>query len=169
VSRLTKVRADPCWPALRQCSRVHDSEDFRELETSFDTVLMINVLEHVPNEQVALRTFGLLSHTAGHAVILVPRDPGFHGSLDAVLGPRERYTKASFRESLERAGLRVGQLFSFNRCSVPGCWISGKLLGKKTFSKPQLKRLDTAMPMLKRIEKLWPWQGLSLIAVAVKE
>ena len=66
-------------------------------------------------------------------------------------------------------GFRVEELFDFNRCSVPGWWLNGKLLRKKTFSKVQLKALNTAVPLLKRIDTLWPWQGLSLIAVAVKD
>jgi len=28
--------------------------------------------------------------------------------------------------------------------------------------------LNTAVPLLKRIDRLWPWNGLSWIAVAVK-
>jgi SAM-dependent methyltransferase len=144
-------------------------EHFQKLEGSFDTVLMINVLDRVPDEQVALRNVWSCLAPGGHAVILVPCHPGLYGSLDEVLGHRERYTNGSFQQALEKAGFRVERVFDFNRCSVPGWWLNGKLLGKKTFSKLQLKLLDTAMPMLKHIDKVWPWQGLSLIAVAVKE
>jgi hypothetical protein len=59
-------------------------------------------------------------------------------------------------------------MFDFNRCSVPGWWLNGTILKKKSFSKVQLKVLNTAVPLLKRIDRIWPWNGLSWIAVAVK-
>ena len=143
-------------------------EDFKGLEGQFDTVLMINVLEHLPNEQVALRNIYSALAPGGRAVILVPRGPSLYGSLDDVLGHRERYTSASLRSGLEQSGFRVETLFDFNRCSVPGWWFNSRILKKKSFSRVQLKILNTAIPLLKRIDPLWPWQGLSLIAVATK-
>lgn len=145
-----------------------NSEHFAGLNEQFDTVLMINVLEHVPDEQLALKNVWSALAPGGRAVILVPCHPALYGSLDQVLGHRERYTAASLRSGLERAGFRVENLFDFNRCSVPGWWVNGSVLRKKTFSKLQLKVLNTVMPVLKKVDRLWPWQGLSLIAVAVK-
>jgi glycosyltransferase involved in cell wall biosynthesis len=142
--------------------------DFRGLEGQFDTVLMINVLEHVPDEQAALRNICSALAPGGRAVILVPRSPSLYGSLDQVLGHRERYTASSLRSGLERSGFRVETLLDFNRCSVPGWWFNSRILKKKSFSRVQLKLLNTAIPLLKRVDHLWPWQGLSLIAVATK-
>lgn len=144
-------------------------EDFCSLNARFDTVLMINVLEHVPDEQIALKNVYSALAPGGRAVILVPAHPGLFGTLDDALGHRERYTRDSFHRSLERAGFRVEKMFSFNRCSVPGWWLNGRVMKKKTFSKPQLKLLNTIVPVLKRIDRLWPWSGLSWIAVAVKD
>lgn len=145
------------------------SEHFAGLESQFDTVMMINVLEHVPDEQTALRNVYSALAPGGRAVILVPSRPSLYGSLDHVLGHRERYTEASLRQGLESAGFRIEKIFDFNRCSVPGWWLNGTVLKKKTFSKVQLKILNTAVPLLKRIDWLWPWKGLSWIAVAVKD
>jgi glycosyltransferase involved in cell wall biosynthesis len=147
---------------------VDRAEHFSGLDNQFDTVLMINVLEHVPQEQVALKNIYTALQPGGRAIILVPSHPALYGTLDEVLGHRERYTQASLRRSLERAGFYVERLFDFNRCSVPGWWLNGTILKKKTFSKVQLKVLNTAVPLLKRIDRLWPWNGLSWIAVAVK-
>ena len=144
-------------------------EHFRNLGGAFDTVLMINVLEHVPDEEIALKNVWSALAPGGRAVILVPCHPSLYGSLDVVLGHRERYTKSSLQHALERVGFRLEELFDFNRCSVPGWWVNGKLLRKKTFSKPQLKILDSAMPVLKRVDRFLPWQGLSMIAVAVRD
>jgi glycosyltransferase involved in cell wall biosynthesis len=143
--------------------------DFAGLEEKFDTALMINVLEHVPDEQVALRNIYSSLMPGGRAVILVPQHPALFGTLDQALYHRERYTRKSLREGLERAGFSVEQIFDFNRFSVPGWWLNGKVLRRKTFSRVQLKVLQMTMPLLRRLDGILPWGGLSLIAVAVKD
>jgi len=143
--------------------------DFAGLDGKFDTVLMINVLEHVPDEQVALDNIRSSLAAGGRAVILVPQHPALYGTLDHALDHRERYTRKSLQEGLERAGFRVEKVFDFNRFSVPGWWFNGKVLRRRTFSRVQLKVLQMTMPMLRRLDRILPWGGLSLIAVAVKD
>jgi glycosyltransferase involved in cell wall biosynthesis len=146
-----------------------ESDDFEALEEKFDTALMINVLEHVPDEHVALRNLWSALQPGGRAVILVPQHPAIYGTLDKVLHHRERYTEAKLRSALTKAQFSVENIFDFNRVSVPGWWLSGRVLRRKTFSRVQLKILDLLMPILSRIDRMWPWKGLSLIAVAVKD
>jgi glycosyltransferase involved in cell wall biosynthesis len=146
-----------------------EPEDFAGLEEKFDTVLMINVLEHVSNEERALKNiFGALA-PGGRAIILVPQHPRIYGTLDEVLQHRERYTRQKLQESMTRAGFRIERLFDFNSVSVPGWWLNGRLLKRNRFSRVQLKSLDMLMPLLSKIDRIWPWSGLSLIAVGVKE
>lgn len=142
--------------------------NFAGLEEKFDTVLMINVLEHVPDEQTALGNIRSALMSSGRAVILVPQDPALYGTLDRALDHRERYTRESLQQGLERAGFQVERIFDFNRFSVPGWWLSGKVLRRKTFSRVQLKVLQMSMPVLRRLDRILPWGGLSLIAVAIK-
>ena len=142
--------------------------DFVGIEGKFDTVLMVNVLEHVPNEQVTLENIHSSLMPGGRAVILVPQHPAIYGTLDHALDHRERYTPKSLRQGLERAGFQVERIFDFNRFSVPGWWFNGKVLKRKTFSQVQLKVLQMLMPILRRLDPVLPWGGLSLIAVATK-
>jgi hypothetical protein len=90
------------------------------------------------------------------------------GTLDAALGHLRRYQPGPLREALTAAGFEVERVFDFNRVSVPGWWLNGRVLRRRKFSRLQLKLLDTAMPLLRRLDRLWPWKGLSLIAVGVK-
>lgn len=143
--------------------------DFAGLENKFDTALMINVLEHVPDEQVALKNLRSALMPGGRAVILVPQHPALYGTLDRALDHRERYTRQSLQAGLERAGFRVERIFDFNRFSVPGWWWNGKIMQRKTFSRAQLKLLQMSMPVLRRLDGILPWGGLSLIAIAVKD
>jgi glycosyltransferase involved in cell wall biosynthesis len=143
-------------------------EDFAELEEQFDTVLMVNVLEHVSDPNTALQNIRSVLECGGRAVILVPQHPGLYGTLDTVLGHRERYTAKRLTDDLTENGFQVETVFDFNRCSVPGWWVNGKVLRRTAFSKVQLKLVNTALPILKHIDRSLPWSGLSLIAVARK-
>jgi glycosyltransferase involved in cell wall biosynthesis len=144
-------------------------DDFRGLESQFDTVVMLNVLEHLADEQQALRNVWSALEPGGKAIVLVPQHPGLYGTLDQALEHKKRYTRKDFERALTEAGFRVERIFDFNRFSVPGWWLNGKVLRRKRFSRSQLKITDTFMPVLKRIEGIWPWSGLSVIGIAVKD
>jgi len=146
-----------------------ETEHFNGLEQQFDTALMINVLEHVADEKMALRNLWSAIERGGRAVILVPQHPKLFGTLDEVLQHRERYTAVKLECALTEAGFRVERIFDFNRASVPGWWLNGKLLRRTRFSRLQLKVFDMAIPILKRIDRVWPWKGLSLIGVGIKD
>ena len=142
---------------------------FHDLEQQFDTVLMLNVLEHVPDAHKALCHLWSALEPGGRAIILVPQHPALYGTLDTALEHRERYTEAGLRQALTAAGFRIETVFDFNRFSAPGWWLNGKILRRKKFSRVQLKIIDTLMPILKRMDRILPWSGISLIGIGVKE
>ncbi len=144
-------------------------DDFTPLAGQFDTALMVNVLEHVPDPLVALRNLHGALMPGGRAVILVPQHPALYGSLDEVLEHRERYTPAKLRSDLESAGFRVESMRDFNRTSVPSWFLNGRILKRTGFSRVQLKILELLMPAIRRCDRVWPWGGMSLIGVGVKE
>jgi hypothetical protein len=63
----------------------------------------------------------------------------------------------------------VETIFDFNRFAVPAWWFNGKVRKQKTFSRIQLKFLDTFMPVFKEVDKIIPWSGQSIIGVGVKK
>jgi glycosyltransferase involved in cell wall biosynthesis len=144
-------------------------DHFRGLENQFDTVIMLNVLEHLADPHKSLCNLWSALEPGGKAIILVPQHPTLYGSLDSALDHKQRYTPEKLRQSLLDAGFDVERVFDFNRFSVPGWFLNGKLLRRRRFSRVQLKLVDTMMPVLKRIDRVWPWNGLSIIAIAVKE
>lgn len=143
--------------------------DYRGLEGQFDTVIMLNVLEHVPDPHEALRSLHSALAPGGRAIILVPQHPALYGTLDEALEHRERYTENQLKEALTAAGFRVEKTFDFNRFAVPGWWWHGKIFRLRKFSRIQIKLIETAMPLLRRIDHLLPWKGLSVIGIGVKD
>jgi SAM-dependent methyltransferase len=146
-----------------------ESAHFVGLEEKFDTVLMINVLERSVDEEAALRNARSALRPGGRVVVLVPQHPKFYGTLDKALHRRKRYTRSQLEHTLTESGFSVESMCDFARMLVPGWWLNGKLLKRKRFSRVQLKALDTVMPALSKIDRLWPWGGLSIIGVAVKD
>ncbi len=148
---------------------VEKQEHFEGLERKFDTALIVNVLEHVTDEGLAMRNLWSALETGGRALFVVPQHPALYGTMDEALHYRERYTTAKLELALMEAGFRVEEIFDFNRFSAPLWWLNGKLLRRKRFSRIQLKMLDIVMPILSRIDRVWPWSGLSIIGVGVKD
>jgi 2-polyprenyl-3-methyl-5-hydroxy-6-metoxy-1,4-benzoquinol methylase len=60
--------------------------DFLEFKDGFDTVVCLNVLEHVPDDRTALQNILSSLEPGGRAIILVPEGMSVYGTLDKVLG-----------------------------------------------------------------------------------
>lgn len=143
--------------------------DFYGLEEQFDTVLAVNALEHASDETSALRNIRSALVPGGRVIVLAPQNPDLYGTLDEALDRRKRYTAAEMEQSLAESGFRIEKMFDFNRISVPGWVLKSKLLRSRKFSRQQLKALDMMIPVFKRIDRFWPWSGLSIVAIGVKE
>jgi glycosyltransferase involved in cell wall biosynthesis len=140
--------------------------DFAGLAGAYDTVVCLNVLEHLADEDAALANIRGALESGGRALILVPQGPALHGTLDDALGHVRRYTRATLRASLERNGFELCELFDFNRVTTPGWWWNGKVLRRRHFSRVQLKLLNLNVWWIRRLDRFLPWSGTSLIAVA---
>jgi glycosyltransferase involved in cell wall biosynthesis len=157
-------RARP-YVDVRKCD-LGDARDFEAISGRFDTVVCLNVLEHVADEAAALANIRTALEPGGRAVILVPQGPGVYGTLDEVLGHERRYTKASLRAALEKAGFEVEKLFDFNRATTLPWWFNGRVLRRKHFGRVQLKLVNHTTWLLRPLDRVLPWMGTSLIAVA---
>jgi 2-polyprenyl-3-methyl-5-hydroxy-6-metoxy-1,4-benzoquinol methylase len=156
-------------PGIRigACDLRH-SADFAALGETFDTVVCLNVLEHVENDLLGLENIRSALEPGGRAVILVPQDESVYGSLDKVLGHWRRYSTAGLQTRMEQAGFHVEQVFEFNRISRPGWYIGGRLLKRETLGAFPLRLFDLLVPVWKRIDRALPWPAVSIIAVGVK-
>jgi len=146
-----------------------DAEDFSGLNEQFDTVLAVNLLDRVSDTKTALDNIRGALKPGGRVVVFVPNNPALYGKLDQALQRRQRYSRSSLEQLLSDNGFRLERLYDFNRLSVPGWWLNCKLLRKKRISRVQLKTADLTMAILSRIDRVWPWQGLSIVAVGVKD
>jgi len=134
----------------------------------FDTVVCLNVVEHMEDDVAALRNLSGLLEEGGRAIVLVPHGPGLYGSLDQVLGHFRRYTREQLTAAGEQAGFQTCQVLAFNRMGAPAWWINGKLLRRRTFGLSQIKMLNLLVPLGRKLDRWLPVPPLSLIAVFEK-
>ena len=134
----------------------------------FDTVVCLNVIEHVKDDVAALRNIQGVLEEGGQAIVLVPQGPRLYGSLDQVLGHYRRYTREQLVASGEQVGFRVKEVLSFNRVGTLAWWLNGRILRRKIFGLWQIKMLNCLVPLFRTLEQLIPLPPLSLIAIFEK-
>ncbi|MCX7809021.1 MAG: class I SAM-dependent methyltransferase, partial [Deltaproteobacteria bacterium] len=67
-----------------------------------DTVVCINVLEHIQDDEKALAAVGASLDDHGRLLLLVPAHPWLYGSVDEGVGHCRRYTKNELIHKLSR-------------------------------------------------------------------
>jgi glycosyltransferase involved in cell wall biosynthesis len=134
----------------------------------FDTVICLNVVEHLSDDLTALNNFREVLEDHGRAIVLVPCGPWLFGSLDEVLGHHRRYSRKQLTELVERAGFRLESILEFNRIGVIAWWLNARLLRRRTFGFWQIKLLNALTPVFRVLDDFLPLPPLSLIAVISK-
>lgn len=173
--RITASEADPRrLDQLRSRFAGHPLVTVRELTVPIDedgdysAVVAYNVLEHIPDDVAAVRSFARLSRPGGAVVLFVPAFPIAMSDLDRRIGHQRRYRRADLRRVLEEAGLDVERLHYVNAVGL-FAWIVGmRLLRMAPRSGPVLSTWDRfVIPAMRRVESRWrPPFGQSLLAVA---
>ena len=103
--------------------------DFQTLdERDFDSITMINVLEHIEDDVGALRDLARLLRPGGRIVIYVPALNWLYSDFDRRIGHYRRYSQWRMRELTASAGLRVVDMRYVNALAIPG-WALLSLTG----------------------------------------
>jgi SAM-dependent methyltransferase len=148
----------PC--TLEQCPNENLEAD------SFDTVVCLNVLEHIADDLDALRRMRALCRVGGRVVILVPALMGLYGSLDHSFGHYRRYGRRGLRRLFEQAGLRVVWSSYMNAIGVIGWLWEGRVLRRRNISTQSAKTFNRMVPFVDAFERVFrPPFGQSVIAV----
>src|SRR5579864_4723291 len=144
-----------------------DAESF-PVGQNFDTVVCLNVVEHVPDDVGALRNIFNALDEGGRSVILVPCGPAIYGSLDEVLGHCRRYTRDQLVGVAQQAGFHVERVLKFNRPGAVAWWFNGRILRRRTFGLGQIRMLNILTPVFRLLDSWLPLPPLSIIAILQK-
>ncbi len=163
-------RRNPSLAAVELCALDAGDANLARLgPESFDTVVCLNVLEHVENDTQALASFHRLLRPGGHLTLLVPAFPALFGTLD-LNGPHfRRYTRRGLEALLSEQQFELVRMQYFNLFGIPGWWFYGKILRRPILPAGGLGLYERLMPLFRRVEE-WTRSpvGLSIIAIARK-
>ena len=136
----------------------------------FDTVIALNILEHVRDDAKAVANMVNLLQPGGRLVILVPAMPVLYGSMDKAYGHFRRYSPRMLRALFCRQPVRVRKLWSMNLPGVFAWFLDGRLLGRTELTDRQTHCFDAMVPFIAMVERLArPPLGLSLVAVVERQ
>lgn len=135
----------------------------------FDTVVCLNVLEHLKDDVAALGAFHAVLPPGGTLVLLVPAHGWLFGSLDRADGHYRRYSRRTLARRVQEAGFRVVELRWLNLAGIAGWLLNGKILKRTFVPEAQYAAYDRIVPLLRAIEARVPAPiGLSLLCIGSK-
>ena len=149
-----------------------ESPEFRDLKRyAIDSIVCLNVLEHIENHELVLRQMWELLPPGGRVVLMVPAFESLYGEIDAKLGHYRRYTRTSLAAVAESAGFGIRRLKYMNFIGFFGWWANAKIFKRSENSARQIAFFDSyVVPLQSRLEQwISPPVGQSLIATLEKK
>src|SRR5512143_2226051 len=131
-----------------------------------DSIVCLNVLEHIEDDRATPRDFASVLPEGGHLALLVPAMPALYGTLDEHLNHYRRYALEELRAKVTEAGFAVETLRYLNRPGVFGWWLNSRVLKRKVLPSRQLAAFRWLQPLLRLEEKKPPAFGMSLLVLA---
>ena len=138
-------------------------------ENYFDYLLCFDVLEHLEDDELALKNINQLmkQNHSRFLLIKVPALPGIYGQNDAAIGHYRRYTIPSLKSVLSRSLFQVHSIRYQNIVGVIPWYVIGTVLKRKlAVSNGEGKIFERLVPFLQWIEGIIPPPlGLSICCI----
>lgn len=153
------------------CQDILDPSIFRLGRSTFDTILCLDVLEHLENDEKALQHCHGLLAPGGHLLLKVPAHPWLYGTMDRASGHFRRYAKSAIMHLALTTRFRVVSIAAMNPLAILPWWFKGRVLKRevnfsRTFSLEAMHRINRCIPLLSHFDRVWPFPlGLSLVVV----
>jgi SAM-dependent methyltransferase len=175
--RLVVTDSDPfCVWSLRERLGDRPEVEVRALDLQgeatigapVESVVAINVLEHLEDDEHALAAMRSVVLPGGRVLLLVPGYPALYGEFDLAVGHLRRYTPAALRHAVEAAGLHVEVLRPVNLLGGLAWWAAVRMGGRARPTPTLVKLYDRVIvPLVRASERRFdPPFGQSVICVA---
>ncbi|HEX3768593.1 MAG TPA: class I SAM-dependent methyltransferase [Puia sp.] len=140
-----------------------------DLLEKFDTVIALNVIEHIENDSLAIQNAKSLLRRNGKLVILVPAGQSLYNTLDKELGHYKRYSKTGLKNLLRTAGFEISYCSYFNAAGILGWWLSGTVFHDKVITSSKLHLFNQLVPVFRILDWfITPVTGVSVISAGIK-
>jgi SAM-dependent methyltransferase len=141
-----------------------------EVDPPVSTVVAINVLEHIEDDEGALRALAGAVEPGGRLVIWVPGYQQLYGDFDRKVGHVRRYTPRSLRAAFVGAALQPELVKPVNLLGGVAWWLTVRRGGVGS-PRPGLVRVydRVVVPMTRALEsRVTPPFGQSVLGVATR-
>lgn len=135
---------------------------------SYDTVVLLNVLEHIPDDHQALHDIHNALAPGGTLILWVPAFEALYGDFDRRIGHYRRYRRDDLAAAVRKVGFQTVNARYTNMPGFFAWWLVVRLLGKA----PTVGRLTViydrvVVPVVRRVERvIRPPFGQSVMVVA---
>jgi 2-polyprenyl-3-methyl-5-hydroxy-6-metoxy-1,4-benzoquinol methylase len=120
-----------------------------------DSILCLNVLEHIEDDVTALRWAREVVQPGGSLALIVPAHQVLFGRMDAEAGHFRRYTRRSLARVLTQAGWEITRLRYLNLLGAAGWWYHNRWRTNVGLADDQLNRqmrgVDRWLPRIARV------------------
>lgn len=134
----------------------------------YESIVLVNVLEHIPDDEGALREAKEILEPGGRIIIFVPAFEQLYSDFDRKIGHMRRYRKSHLVEVVDRAGLHVVEARYVNAIGALAWWAMATKLGQTPTQAWSSHLFDKiGVPMVRRMESgRAPRFGQSVFLVA---
>jgi SAM-dependent methyltransferase len=141
---------------------------YAELFEKFDSIFCLNVVEHIENDDLAIKNMMKLLKANGTLTVLVPAYQSLYNGFDVTLEHFRRYNEKRLTNLMSKYGL-IQKSFYFNAVGILGWWTSGQLFKNTTIPEGEMKLYNTLVPVIRIIDKIvFQKIGLSVVCVLRK-
>jgi len=135
-----------------------------------DSIIYVNVLEHIADDALELRLIRQTLADRGRAFIFVPALPWLYGNFDREVSHFRRYTKPELEGKCRREGFKILKLDYFDLMGVLPWWVQYRLLRASTLNPRAVRIYDRyAVPVTRAIESvITPPLGKNLLLIVEK-
>lgn len=135
----------------------------------FDSIVCLNVLEHIKDDNSALNNLFALLKPGGKLILLVPSHQFLYGSMDSAIGHFRRYNKSTLTDMLKKAGFEIILAKRLNFLGAIGWFISGRILKDNAVKAGSIKIFNAVAPYVLSVENLFETPiGTSILIMAQK-
>lgn len=143
--------------------------EYGRLKEKFDSIFLLNVIEHIEDDAKALVNCRFMLKPGGHLIILAPAYRWLYCKFDKELGHYRRYTTGGMSTLLQKNGMTVIEKKYFNFLGIAGWMLFGKILKRKLIGQSEMSVFDSLIIFAKLADRiLFNKIGLSIIITAQK-
>jgi SAM-dependent methyltransferase len=134
---------------------------------AFDTILYIDVLEHIEKDKAELSRSMFYLKKGGHLIILAPAYQSLYSPFDEAIGHYRRYSKHTLRKAADLPDLIEEKMFYLESAGMFLLWLNKWLVKKKYPTKREIWIWQNVfIPISKLMDKILFYSlGKSIIGI----